>query len=161
MSSLYDIKYRPRYRWLARCPILNVVWNTMLAFWVDLVRFVDCDFIFCNPSGWGLNWIALYRDIHRHSFHIGEFYARRAKRILPALFGVVAFCYVAAYLLLPPSDLRRFSWSALSAITSSSNFYFWRSSGYFFPDSQQSPLLMTWSLDIEEQFYELFHCSCF
>jgi peptidoglycan/LPS O-acetylase OafA/YrhL len=98
----------------------------------------------------------LYRDIQEGNFSMLKFYRRRAKRILPALFVVLAFAYLAATLLLSPHETRVFSVEALSALFSSSNiFYAWRSGGYFSPASKLSPLLMTWSLGVEEQFYIL------
>jgi peptidoglycan/LPS O-acetylase OafA/YrhL len=98
----------------------------------------------------------VYKEIRGHSFTLGKFYARRAKRILPALFGVLVFCYAGAFLLLLPSEMKPFSASAISAVVSGSNFYFWHSTNYFSPDSRLEPLLMTWSLAVEEQFYLLF-----
>jgi peptidoglycan/LPS O-acetylase OafA/YrhL len=98
----------------------------------------------------------VYRDIGQGKFSILQFYSRRAKRILPALFGVLIFSYIAGILLLSPMEMQQFARSALAAITSSSNFFFWKSSGYFAPHADQNPLLMTWSLGVEEQFYLLF-----
>lgn len=84
------------------------------------------------------------------------FYVRRARRLLPALFTVLAVCYVASFLLLSPEHLKKFGLSAAAASLSMSNIYFWNHSGYFDLADQFEPLLHTWSLSVEEQFYLLF-----
>lgn len=86
-------------------------------------------------------------------FRFGNFYLRRARRLFPALFVVLACCFVAAYIRFSPDDLRRFGGALLHAIASLSNFYFWSESGYFDADAVFKPLLHTWSLAVEEQFY--------
>jgi peptidoglycan/LPS O-acetylase OafA/YrhL len=98
----------------------------------------------------------VYAEVRDRRFSITTFYARRARRILPALFGILLFCYAAAYALLAPAALQRLAWGALAAITSSSNLYFWRTSNYFASESAVNPLVMTWSLGVEEQFYIVF-----
>jgi len=98
----------------------------------------------------------MFRDLDRGTFSLKAFYERRAKRILPALFVVVVSCYVLATLLLAPLELRRLAAQAMGALTSSSNIYFWRRSEYFAPAAETQPLLMTWSLAVEEQFYLFF-----
>ncbi|MGA2728292.1 MAG: acyltransferase family protein [Terracidiphilus sp.] len=99
----------------------------------------------------------VYKEIRDRSFSIARFYERRAKRILPALIGVLLCTYMAGLLLLSPRELQALSRSALYTIASSSNFFFMQSAAnYYAADSSQSPLLMTWSLGVEEQFYILF-----
>jgi peptidoglycan/LPS O-acetylase OafA/YrhL len=117
--------------------------------------FVGVD-VFFVISGYLIGSL-VYKEIRGRSFSASKFYARRARRILPALFVVLAFCYISGFLLLPPSDTAHLGASALATITSSSNIYFWRrASGYFFSNTDLYPLLMTWSLGVEEQFYFLF-----
>lgn len=111
--------------------------------------------IFFVISGYLIGYL-VYREIEAKTFSITRFYSRRAKRILPALFSVLIFSYVAGMLLLSPMEMQRFARSALAAVTSSANIFYWRTSGYFAPNSGQNPLLMTWSLGVEEQFYMLF-----
>ena len=82
-----------------------------------------------------------------------NFYVRRARRILPALFFTIALSGVFAFLLLSPDALERFGGSALYAVLSLSNVFFWQESGYFDFFSITKPLLHTWSLGVEEQFY--------
>ena len=89
-------------------------------------------------------------------FSLLGFYERRARRILPALFCVVAACLPFAYWWLTPSDLAKFSKSAVAVSWFTSNIYFLGEKGYFDPVAELKPLLHTWSLAVEEQFYVLF-----
>lgn len=89
-------------------------------------------------------------------FSIARFYERRARRILPALFVVVALCVPAAWAWLPPSEMKRFADSLVSVALFSSNFVFWQQSGYFDTAAELKPLLHTWSLAVEEQYYIAF-----
>ncbi len=87
-------------------------------------------------------------------FGLFDFYARRALRILPAYFAMVVVTVIAATILLrSPADLRGVARSALYAPTFLTNVYFWLSSGYFDSSADLKPLLHTWSLAVEEQFY--------
>lgn len=87
------------------------------------------------------------------TFVFGNFYARRARRLFPALFATLAASFILGFLLLAPEHFRDFGGSLVYAIASLSNFYFWSSAGYFDTDALLKPLLHTWSLSVEEQFY--------
>ncbi len=89
-------------------------------------------------------------------FSLVRFYERRARRILPALFVVMAVCIPVAWLLLLPADLRSFGRSIAAVSVFLSNVLFWRDSGYFDTEAGLKPMLHTWSLGVEEQFYLLF-----
>jgi peptidoglycan/LPS O-acetylase OafA/YrhL len=89
-------------------------------------------------------------------FSLSQFYERRARRILPALFAVMLACLPFAYLWLLPSDMRSLSQSLTAVAAFVSNVLFWQSSGYFRPAAELVPLLHTWSLAVEEQFYLAF-----
>lgn len=85
-----------------------------------------------------------------------HFYERRARRILPALFVVIAACIPFAWMWLLPEDLKDFSQSLVAVSVFSSNILFWFESGYFDTAAELKPLLHTWSLAVEEQYYLLF-----
>jgi peptidoglycan/LPS O-acetylase OafA/YrhL len=84
---------------------------------------------------------------------IFAFYERRIRRIFPALFTVILCTIPAAFFLFPPSVFRMFSESVVATTLFGSNFLFWHQTGYFAPTATALPLLHTWSLAVEEQFY--------
>ena len=92
-------------------------------------------------------------DIRSGSFSLGDFYKRRILRILPALFVVFLVTSVLAYVYCLPAELEDYSRSLASAVGSVSNFYFAVTAGYFDAPAETKPLLHTWSLGVEEQFY--------
>jgi peptidoglycan/LPS O-acetylase OafA/YrhL len=93
-------------------------------------------------------------DLHTGNFSFLQFYRRRAKRILPAFYLVLAFTIIAALVLLSPHEAQQFGESGFAATLSISNIYFSRSlNNYFAASTEFYPLLMTWSLGVEEQFY--------
>ena len=116
--------------------------------------FVGVD-VFFVISGYLITSIIL-AELEQGKFSIINFYERRARRILPALFLVMFACLPFAWLWLLPSDMRSFSQSVMAVSTFLSNILFWRWSGYFDGASELKPLLHTWSLAVEEQYYVLF-----
>ena len=111
--------------------------------------------IFFVISGYLIGSIII-RQKQAGKFKISYFYARRAQRILPALSFVVFSSSIFAWIFLNPADLKFFSQSIAAVATFSSNVLFYLQSGYFSPASNEIPLLHTWSLAIEEQFYIIF-----
>lgn len=89
-------------------------------------------------------------------FSLKNFYERRIRRLIPALVVTLLFSSVVAYIILFPSDLRHFGTSLVSTLVFGSNIYFWQSTDYFATDADLLPLLHTWTLAVEEQFYLLF-----
>jgi peptidoglycan/LPS O-acetylase OafA/YrhL len=92
-------------------------------------------------------------DIYDGSFSVANFYFKRIRRILPAFVAVMIATTIAATVLLLPSDLIDYGRSLASSSTFLSNVYFWKTSGYFAAAAQTKPLLHTWSLSVEEQYY--------
>ena len=90
------------------------------------------------------------------NFSIVNFYERRARRILPALFFVMLCTLPFAVLWMLPYELENYGRSIIAVTTFSANFLFWRESGYFAGHADEMPLLHTWSLAVEEQYYLLF-----
>jgi peptidoglycan/LPS O-acetylase OafA/YrhL len=116
--------------------------------------FVGVD-VFFVISGYLITTIVL-RDIAAGTFSIARFYERRIRRILPALFLVMAACIPPAWFLLAPNDMADFAESIAAVLACSSNILFWSESGYFDTAGELKPLLHTWSLAVEEQYYILF-----
>lgn len=98
----------------------------------------------------------LVGDIEAGRFSLMKFYERRARRILPALFVVMAVTTPLAFAVMLPRQFEDFARSLIAVTLFSSNILFWRESGYFDSVSDEKPLLHTWSLAVEEQFYLLF-----
>ena len=116
--------------------------------------FVGVD-VFFVISGYLISGL-VYDAIQDGRFSLATFYLRRAKRIFPAL-GLVLICATAAsWFILAPSDFLKFGDSLFSTAFFISNIYFSKSLGYFDGIAFEKPLLHTWSLAIEEQFYILF-----
>ena len=92
-------------------------------------------------------------DIQKNNFSLANFYERRARRILPALLFVVALCIPFAWYIFTPSEMIYFSKNLIYVTTYISNFLFMKSNNYFDVASETSPLLHTWSLSVEEQYY--------
>jgi peptidoglycan/LPS O-acetylase OafA/YrhL len=116
--------------------------------------FVGVD-VFFVISGYLITSI-LINDLENNAFSLIDFYERRARRILPALFFVMLICIPFAWLWMLPSQLIDFSQSLIAVSLFVSNFLFWKESNYFAPLAEEKPLLHTWSLAVEEQYYLLF-----
>ena len=95
----------------------------------------------------------LKRDLLNGRFSFADFWARRIRRIVPALLVVVLATLLAGYVVLLPSDYADVSRSVLAVTALVSNIYFWKETGYFDQSAETKPLLHTWSLSLEEQFY--------
>lgn len=113
--------------------------------------FVGVD-IFFVISGYLITGI-IHKEIGRGDFTFAGFYERRVRRIFPALFVMLLATLAVGTWLLLPSDLLELGRSTIATLLFGSNVLFWRQSGYFDTSSEYNPLLHTWSLAVEEQFY--------
>lgn len=111
--------------------------------------------IFFVISGYLISKI-IYSEVEQKTFSIANFYVRRARRIVPGFLSVVGVSFLAAYLMLYPSELVSFSNSVVASTLFSANIYFYSTLNYFSPSANEIPLLHLWSLGIEEQFYIFF-----
>lgn len=111
--------------------------------------------IFFVISGYLITRIIL-QEMEAGTFTLTSFYERRARRILPALLFVAFACIPFAWLWMSPHLIKEFAQSILAVTAFSANIFFWFKSGYFATDSQIVPLLHTWSLAVEEQYYLFF-----
>ena len=116
--------------------------------------FVGVD-VFFVISGYLITSIIL-DEIRVGKFSLLKFYERRARRILPALYFVTLVTLPFAWFWLLPVDIKEFSQSLVAASAFASNFFFWLRTGYFNTANELKPLLHTWSLGVEVQFYLLF-----
>ncbi|MBL9050809.1 MAG: acyltransferase [Tabrizicola sp.] len=151
MSSL--IAYRPEIDGLRAIAVVPVIlFHSGLPGFPG--GFVGVD-IFFVISGYLITSI-LMTEASDGTFSILRFYERRARRILPALFVVLAGCIPFAYLWMLPEHLKDFSASLGSVLVFLSNIYFMGQVSYFAPAAELQPLLHTWSLAVEEQYYLVF-----
>ena len=113
--------------------------------------FIGVD-VFFVISGFLITGIIL-DDLEHGSFSFTTFYARRVRRIFPALAVVLAATLLVGWALLYPGDYMRLGRQVVAAAFFSANFLFQHEAGYFGPEAGTQPLLNLWSLGIEEQFY--------
>ncbi|MFO7578722.1 MAG: acyltransferase family protein [Nitrosomonas halophila] len=153
-SESKSLSYRPDVDGLRAVAVISVVFYHV-GFAGFSGGFVGVD-IFFVISGYLI--ARLLRDeLAAGHFSIVGFYERRARRILPALMAMVFASLVVGGIFLGPKAYLELAESALATAFFGSNFYFWKDSGDYFADSLVlEPLLHTWSLAVEEQFYLLF-----
>jgi len=113
--------------------------------------FVGVD-VFFVISGFLISGI-IFRELEAGEFSFANFYARRVKRIFPALITMLAASYAFGWFFLFSDDFRRLGSHIFRASLFLSNFILWREAGYFDNAAETKPLLHLWSLGIEEQFY--------
>lgn len=145
-----DHAYRPDIDGLRALAILSVVFYHGGTAWLP-GGFTGVD-IFFVLSGYLIGG-HIYSELRAGDFSYLRFYQRRARRILPALFAVLAFTLLVAMLLLSPNEAAQLARDGCAATLSAANILFWGTANYFAGKSELNPLLMTWSLGVEEQFY--------
>jgi|JI10StandDraft_1071094.scaffolds.fasta_scaffold16263_1 peptidoglycan/LPS O-acetylase OafA/YrhL len=142
--------YRADIDGLRAVAVLAVLGFHAFAPWVP-GGFVGVD-VFFVVSGFLITGI-VFNELEAGSFRLSSFYARRARRILPALVVVIAVVYGAGWAVLLRSELEELERHVLGAALFASNFLLWSETGYFDTAAEVKPLLHLWSLGIEEQFY--------
>jgi peptidoglycan/LPS O-acetylase OafA/YrhL len=148
-NAHHSFSYRPDIDGLRAIAVLGVV-----LFHAGLGipgGYVGVD-IFFVISGFLITSILL-KDLRRGTFSFFGFWERRARRILPALTVVVLAIVIAGWFLMLPADYEALGRQIIALVALSSNIQFWRETGYFAAASEEKPMLHTWSLSLEEQFY--------
>jgi peptidoglycan/LPS O-acetylase OafA/YrhL len=116
--------------------------------------FVGVD-VFFVISGFLISTI-IFKSLERSDFSFVEFYARRVRRIFPALLVVLAACFVLGRHVLLGSELEMLGRHIAAGAGFVQNFVLWNEAGYFDLASEMKPMLHLWSLGVEEQFYLAF-----
>lgn len=149
--NIKNMGYRPEIDGLRAVAVLSVVLNHLGVNGFG-GGFVGVD-VFFTISGYLITALLIkeMRDVGKINFY--DFYLRRIRRILPALLCSALLTFVAAFFILTPQRFGAFGGSMLHALYSVSNIFFYHESGYFDSGAILKPLLHTWSLGVEEQFY--------
>jgi hypothetical protein len=149
-SHLSHPKYRPDIDGLRAVAVLAVV---VFHAFPALMKggFIGVD-VFFVISGFLISTIIL-ESLNRGAFSFKEFYARRIKRIFPALIIVLTACLIFGWFSLLPEELNQLGKHVAAGASFVSNLVLWSESGYFDNLAEKKPLLHLWSLGIEEQFY--------
>ncbi len=148
----FNLSYRPDIDGLRAYAVLSVVlYHAGFSWFGGGYTGVDVFFVI---SGFLITQM-IRGDIANGSFSFTRFYTRRARRLLPAQVVTLAATAIAAFCLLSPNHFELYGRSLKGAAFSYSNIYFWKQAGYFDIEASLKPLLHTWSLSVEEQFYLL------
>ena len=148
-SLIQNFRYRPEIDGLRAVAVVTVVlFHARILF---AGGFVGVD-VFFVISGYLITSLII-RDLEQGTFTLTGFWERRARRILPAVCAVVFATLIAGGFLLLPADYLRLGKSVISQSFFAANIYYFRNTGYFAAGTEQLPLLQTWSLAVEEQFY--------
>lgn len=147
------MKYRAEIDGLRALAVLPVVFFHA-GFDIFSGGFIGVD-VFFVISGYLITTIII-QELQAGHFKLANFYDRRIRRIFPALALMTLVCIPVAWMCLPADAMEDFSLSLIGVATFSSNFVFWKQDGYFDTTAELTPLLHTWSLAVEEQYYILF-----
>ena len=145
-----NVKYRKEIDGLRALAVVPVVlFHAGIASFSGGFIGVDVFFVI---SGYLITTI-IVEELNQGKFSIASFYERRARRILPALVSVCLFCVPFAWLLMNKYEIGKFSEGLIGVSVFASNILFWMQDGYFNESSEFNPLIHTWSLAVEEQYY--------
>jgi peptidoglycan/LPS O-acetylase OafA/YrhL len=151
LSRINKSDYRPDIDGLRAIAVLSVLLHHINPSLLP-GGFIGVD-IFFVISGYLIS-SHIYKEACEKTFTIKRFYKRRINRIIPALVTVLVITLIVGTIVLSPSDLIRLAKSTEFSLLGVSNIFFWREYGnYFSRNSGEAPLLHTWSLGVEEQFY--------
>lgn len=143
--------HRPDIDGLRSIAVLLVVLNHA-GFSLFSGGFVGVD-VFFVISGFLITGI-IHNGLLKGSFSFANFYVRRFKRLMPVLFVVLLMTTLAALYYLYPTDLAKYAQGLIWVVFYGANFFFWlEHGGYFEGNAREAPLLHTWSLAVEEQYY--------
>ncbi|WP_429148317.1 acyltransferase family protein [Aeromonas veronii] len=148
-----NLKYRSDIDGLRALAVLSVVIFHINKSWLP-GGFIGVD-IFFVISGFLITGI-IYKEILEKEFSFANFYNRRIKRILPVFFFVVSVTTLISSLVMMPSEFLYYMKSVGSTLFFASNMFFGYATDYFAPNTAEYPLLHTWSLAVEEQYYIIF-----
>ena len=137
--------------------ILVILFHSKINFFPGGYIGVD---IFFAISGFLITSI-IYPKMLAGNFSFVDFYKRRARRLLPASIFMTLITLLLFAFIYPPNLFQMLAKSATASLLFVSNLYFWQTSSYFSPNLELQPLLHTWSLSVEEQFYFLFPLALF
>jgi peptidoglycan/LPS O-acetylase OafA/YrhL len=146
------LTYRKDIDGLRGVAVLLVLFDHLRTRWTGGYVGVDVFFVI---SGFLIS-SQILSEVHAGGFSIVSFYERRIRRIFPALLCMMLVVGVLAYRYQLPSELEAYARSSIAALLSVSNMLFWHQASYFDAQSAVKPLLHTWSLAVEEQFYLFF-----
>ena len=150
-SNLIQSGYRPDIDGLRCFAVVSVLlYHLQIDAFAGGFLGVDVFFVI---SGYLITGLILFELETTGGFRAKEFYLRRLRRLFPAFAATVAGCLAIAVVLFTPQDLERLGGSSVSAMLGLSNLFFWQESGYFDASASVKPLLHTWSLSVEAQFY--------
>lgn len=149
MPLIQTFRYRPEVDGLRAVAVLAVVlFHTGFG---CPGGFVGVD-VFFVISGYLITSL-IWKGLESNRFTFVDFWERRARRIIPALVAVTLATLIAGYFILLPTHLDELGRAAASQSVFAANFHYWQNTGYFAGAAEEKPLLHTWSLAVEEQFY--------